>query len=357
MIYKNALINNKITSIVIRNGKIAETGDFSAYYGEKSIDLNGMTVIPGHIDIHSHGCIGYDTMDGGLAEMSEYLITQGVCSWYPTTMTASFDDIRKACSSIPTSNGTVIEGFHMEGPYISKKKCGAQNTDYIRPCSFDEFTKLENIKLVTIAPETDGAMDFISKCSAVVCLGHTECDYDTAVKAFDNGAKCVTHLMNAMPAFLHRAPSLTGAAMDCNAYVQVICDGLHIHPSMIRALYRLFGSDRMILISDSMRATGLSDGEYMFGGQKVIVKNSEARLTDGTIAGSTSTLHTCFKNAIEYGIPFGDAVKMSSTTPAKLMGLNKGLLLPGYDADLIVLDNELDVKLSVISGEIIYQKK
>ena len=345
MIFKNANVNGKITDIRVENGKFAEIGKI----GENGIDLKGQTVIPGLIDIHTHGAVGIDTMDGkNVEKISEYLLENGITSWLPTTMTMNIEDIKRVTDTIPDTKGARILGYHLEGPYISKNRKGAQNEKYIKNPDIAEFEGLKNIKMVTLAPELHGSMDFIKNCKAVVSIGHTDCDYETAVEAIKNGAKCLTHTFNAMPPLNHRNPGPIGAAIDENIYVQVICDGLHIHKSVIKMLYRTFGADRMILISDSMRATGLSDGEYEFGGQMIDVVGGIARTKDGALAGSTSNLMDCVKKAISFGIPKADAIKMATETPAKLLGIKKGKIEIGYDADFVVVDDEMNVKKYVL---------
>lgn len=354
MIFKNCLINGEIIDIKVKDGVISETGLFE----ESGIDLKGARVFPGLVDIHTHGCIGYDTMDGSkLCEMSEYLAENGVTSWLPTTMTMDIETIKKVTNiKLPEKKGAEVIGFHMEGPYISEKYKGAQNKEYIKCPDISEFEAFDNIKIVTIAPELEGSMEFIKNCKAVVSLGHTDTDYDTAVEAIRYGAKCLTHTFNAMPGLHHRNPGPIGAAIDENIYVQVICDGLHIHKSVVKMLYRTFGAERMVLISDSMRATGVSDGEYEFGGQKITVEKSVARTPDGAIAGSTSTLLQCVRCAIEFGISEHDAFKMASETPARLLGLKKGRLVAGYDADFIAVDENYDVVTTVVGGNVVYSK-
>lgn len=349
MIYKNALIDGKITDIEIENGKIKRLGTLDG----DGFDIGKLKVFAGLVDIHSHGCVGYDTMDGNhLSEMSRFLAENGTTTWYPTTMTMDAEAIRRVTEELPSiENGANVLGFHMEGPYISPKHKGAQNEKYIKNPDSEEFKTFNNMKMVTIAPEENGGIDFIKNCGEIVSLGHTDADYDCAVKAIKAGAKCLTHTFNAMPPLHHRNPGVIGAAIDENIYVQVICDGIHIHKSVIKMLYRTFGAERMILISDSMRATGLSDGEYEFGGQKIDVVNSVARTCDGAIAGSTSTLLTCVKKAVEFGIPESDAFKMASETPSVLMGINKGKLEVGYDADFIAVDENYNIKMCVINGE------
>lgn len=351
MIYKNARINGEITDIEVSDGKISKIGRTDG----TGVDLGGLKVIPGLIDIHSHGCMGYDTMDGkNLVEMSRYIASQGVTSWLPTTMTESFCDIKAVTNiEIPETGGAEVLGFHAEGPYISEKYKGAQNADFIKSPDISEFKTLKNVKMVTIAPELCGADDFIREISkdTIISIGHTDADYDCSKNAIKNGALCLTHTFNAMSPLHHRNPGPIGAAFDENIYVQVICDGLHIHGGVIRMLYKLFGAERMILISDSMRATGLPDGDYEFGGQTVTVKNSVARTQDGAIAGSTSTLMTCLKCAIKFGIPECDAVKMATSTPAKLLGIKKGVLKEGYDADFVALDDNMNVVKCIIGGK------
>lgn len=320
------------------------------------IDLDGDYIFPGLVDIHSHGCINYDTTDGThLFEMSEHLAKNGITSWLPTTMTVSIEDIKKVVNiELPKwENAANVLGFHLEGPYIANEYKGAQNEKYIKNPDIDEFNTFKNAVMVTIAPELDGSAEFIEKCPAVVSLGHSGADYETALEAMDKGAMCLTHTLNAMTPFHHRSPGLVGAAIEKNIYIQVICDGLHLHKSVVTALYRTFGADRVVLISDSMRACGMPDGKYDLGGQDVYIKNKVARLADGTIAGSTSTLFDCVKKAIEFGIPMNDAFKMASQTPATLIKANKGRFDTGYDADFVILNKDLEIKDVMINGKMI----
>lgn len=355
VILKNAEVQGRLVDIAIKNGVISSVSEACAIDNSvdnvcedvKVVDIKGKKVFSGLVDIHSHGCLGYDTMDGdmsSLEEMSEYLFKAGVTSWYPTTMTEAIESIGKAVESIPArlSDRADILGFHMEGPFISGKYIGAQNPNFLMSPDDAVLEGLGNIKLVTVAPELSGMEQFISKASELgvrVCIGHTDCSYNEAVSAFESGAVCLTHTFNAMPPLHHREPGPIGAAIMSNGYVQVICDGIHIHKAVITALYRIFGSERMILISDSMRATGIDDGEYMFGGQKVVVSGGVARTEGGALAGSTSTLYTCVMKAIEFGIPADEAFAMASGTPAAMMGIKKGRIEAGYDADFIVVDD------------------
>ena len=351
-VYKNLKLNGKSTDITVDNGKI-----ISIEPTEKDgIDFGGKQVRPGMIDIHIHGCAGFDATDNPdkLQEMSDYLARKGTTTWYPTTLTYDFDKLKEAVSvKIDDIPGANIPGFHMEGPYISENKLGVMNAAYLRKPNADEVKDLIQVKLINIAPELEGAMEFIEQVDMVVSLGHSVADYDTAVKAANKGAKCLTHTFNAMPPMLHRDPSLIGAALTTGMYAQVISDGVHIHPAVVLALYKMFGSDKMVLISDCISVTGLTDnGELMFGGKKAYVKDGICRNEEGALNGGTTDLFKCVKKAIEFGIPEDDAFKMASETPAKLMGLNKGIIAPGYDADFIVIDDQMNISDVIISGEI-----
>ena len=229
---------------------------------------------------------------------------------------------------------------------------GAQNPSYMRKPQLEEFKDFNNIKMVTLASELEGSESFIENCGVHISLGHTACDYDTAMKAFAAGADCLTHTFNAMKPIHHRAPGMIPAAADAGAYAQVICDGVHIHPSVIRMLYKLFGADKMILISDSMPAAGLPDGEYTLGGDRVTVTDGIARTPDGALAGSTSFLLDCVKQAVKFGIPFDDAVKMATETPAKYLGEKLGKIEVGYPADFLVFDESFNLTSTIINGEI-----
>ncbi len=351
MIYKNANVNGRLVDIQTENGTIVAVGKLSG----EGVDVKGYKVYPGLFDIHSHGCVGCDTMDGNhLTEMSEYLAKNGTTSWLPTTMTVAMEDIKKVVNAdISNVTGANVVGFHAEGPYVSQKYKGAQNEAYIIDPDIDTFSQLKNIKLITLAPELLGAIEFIKQCTCPVSLGHTDASYDCAAEAIENGAVCITHTFNAMAPLHHREPGSIGAAIDKNIYVQVIADGIHLHPVMVRMLYRLFGAERMILISDSMCATGVSDGVYMFGGQPINVKNSVARTHSGAIAGSTSTLFTCVKKAIEFGIPEADAFHMASGTPAAMLGVKKGKIEAGYDAEFIAVDEKMNLAMCVVRGEMV----
>ena len=350
MIFKNAKIKGQLCDFEVVDGKFTKVGKIDG----EGTDLGGKTVIPGLVDVHTHGCVGGDTMDAEFAKMCDYLAKNGITSWLPTTMTVAMEDIEKTMNSKTDCKGAQILGFHMEGPYINVKYKGAQNEKFIKAPDIEEFKKLPNVKMVTIAPEVEGSMEFIKEAKdlCVVSLGHTDTTYDIAMEAIKNGANCLTHSFNAMPPLHHRNPGLLGAGMETGIYAQIICDGLHIHKAVILAMYKIFGTDRLVLISDSMRATGMSDGEYEFGGQPIQVKDGVARTMEGAIAGSTTNLWACVNKAVEFGIPFEDAVKMATETPAKMIGVNKGQITEGYDADFVVLDDDRTILGTYIAGNL-----
>ena len=345
---KNVKSKGQLVDIAVEDGRIAGIGSFEG----DGVDFGGARIFPGLIDTHSHGCIGKDTMDAELAEMSEHYLKNGTTTWYPTTMTVSEEDIIRATSvDLTKVGGANIPGFHLEGPFINAKYKGAQNERYVIPPTMELIKKCKKVKKITLAPESEGAIDFIKECSAVVSIGHSTCDYDTAIAAFEAGARCLTHTYNCMSPMHHRAPGPIPAGAECGAYAEVICDGVHIHPAMIRLLVKLYGKERIILISDSVRAAGMPDGVYELGGLPITVKDGKAFTEGGNLAGSTATLFYCVKKAIEFGIPEDDAIMMATENPARLMGLNKGKLEVGYDADFIIVDEDFNLITSIARGE------
>lgn len=349
---KNAMLNGELTDIGIDDGKIAFIGKTD----EDGRDLHGLCVYPGLIDVHSHGCAGHDTMDadGSLPEMSKFQLEHGVTAWYPTTMTMSSDDIIKATSAdISFKEGATVLGFHMEGPFINPKFKGAQNERHIFRPTTELFNSCKNVKMITLAPELPGSRAFIEECPAVVSLGHSDADYETAKGCFRAGVKCLTHTYNAMNGIHHRSPGPIIAASETDGvYAQLIADGKHIHPSVLLATLKLFGTERIVLISDSIRATGIDDGDYSFGGLKISVRGGTALTEDGHLAGSTSTLFDCVKYLISIGVEKSVAVKMASENPARLMGLNKGRIEVGYDADFIITDSDFNLVFAIARGEL-----
>lgn len=352
------------------NERIVAKEAYDAADGPETIvDAAGDYVIPGLTDIHFHGCMGSDCCDGtaeAFHTIARYELSQGVTSITPATMTMSEETLAKICEAardFSCPDGADFCGLYMEGPFISIAKKGAQNERYIHPADTPMLQRLQEIcggkiRTAVIAPETEGAMEFIRKNSGSVniSLAHTTADYDTCMEAFLNGASQLTHTYNAMPPFTHRAPGPIGAAADTDGCMaELICDGVHIHPAVVRATFKLFGDDRIILISDSMRAAGMEDGTYDLGGQEVTVKGSLATLSDGTIAGSVTNLMDCMRTAVKaMGIPLASAVKCAAVNPVKAIGLTKdyGSLTPGRYANIVLLKENLDLDKVIHRGVI-----
>lgn len=351
-ILKNVRVDGELTDIAIENGKILFVGKCD----DPGEDMGGLKAYPGLIDIHTHGALGMDVTSGGhLFELSVYQSSQGVTAWFPTTTTASFETLcRVTNEKTDFDKGARIMGFHLEGPYVNKKYKGAQNEAFIKNPSLEEFKNFNNVSMITLAPELDGADEFIKNCGAKCIIGHSDADYDTALHAIEIGADCLTHTFNAMTPIHHRKPGIIGAAIDADAWVQVITDGLHVHKSLVKMLYRVFGK-KMILISDSVNPAYLPDGDYRYDGLDIKMTNGEARLSDGTIAGSSHSALYGVKKLVEWGIPEKDAFYAASTAPAEYANLHtKGSLLSGFDADIILLDDELNLKYTIIGGETDY---
>lgn len=351
MIINNALVGGKLCDIVIDGGIITAVTDNC---GKKGIDAKGNRVIPGLIDVHTHGCAGHDTMDADFAPLCAFYADHGTTSVLPTTMTMGYDDLMRVTKAPQNVKGANILGLHFEGPYISEKHKGAQNPAYIKNPDIEGFAKFDGVKMITLAPELDGAMEFIKAVThdCVVALGHTDCDFETALAAFDAGANCLTHTYNAMPPLHHRNSGPIGAAIMRDVYPQLICDGFHVSQPVMLATYRIFGADRVVMISDSLACAGLPNGKYTSGGLDVILSDDVARLCDGTVAGSRLMLWDCVKKAVEFGIPFDDAVKSATATPAKLLGVNKGYVKEGYDADLLIINENTEIETVIIGGEV-----
>lgn len=349
-VYKNACLNGHTVDLVIVDGKFAAIGQTD----ETGIDLGGLDVFPGLIDIHCHGAMGYDVMDGevGLEKMNVYFASRGITTWYPGAG-GSAERMRKILrTSLEGVRGANMPGFHLEGPYLSPNALGAISEESIKLPDLADFAEFDNVKLITLAPELPGALDYIRSTPARVAIGHTAADYQTAMAAIEAGASCVTHTFNAMTPLHHREPGVLGAAIDGDIWVQVISDGVHLHPSVVKMLYRTFGK-KMILISDAVSGTGLPDGTYLKQGKypRQIVDGT-IRTSTGRLAGSASDLYRDVLKAIEFGIPREDAFYMASTAPATYMGLNKGRIETGYDADFIAVDAGNQLRTVVIGGQI-----
>lgn len=324
------------------------------------IDARGCFVIPGLTDVHFHGCAGHDFCEGtpeAFDAIAAFAFRHGITSICPATMTlpeARLTEILLAAAAYrhaPHPAGrAALAGIHMEGPFLNPEKCGAQDPANLQAPSPATIRKWQDaaqglVRVMTIAPELEGAADCIRECAGMLrfSLGHTACSYETAMQAFAAGADRVTHLYNAMPPFGHRAPGLIGAAFDAgNVFAELICDGVHVSGSAVRAAFRLFGADRIVLISDSMEATGMPDGTYQLGGQTVHVQGSRATLADGTLAGSVTPLDACLRTAVSMRIPLEDALRAATINPCRSIGIadRSGSLTPGKPAQIVLLDQE-----------------
>lgn len=340
----------------------------------REIDGTGCYAIPGLTDIHFHGCVGHDFCDGtreAIDAMAAYEVSQGVTNIVPATMTLGEETLYGICAAAKAyreegfqENRARLLGINMEGPFVAPSKKGAQNPAYICHADVAMYEKLnaasgDMVKLLAIAPEEAGAMEFIEKKhkDVVISLAHTAADYDTAMEAFARGASHVTHLYNAMNPYTHRAPGLIGAAADTEkAEVELICDGVHIHPAAVRTTFKIFGEERIIFISDSMMATGLEDGDYSLGGQAVKVVGNRATLKDGTIAGSATNLMDCMRTAVlQMGIPMEAAVCCAAVNPAKSVGIYDrfGSITPGKYGDVVLLDKaDLSLRQVIMGGKL-----
>lgn len=375
-VYCNAIVytgETKIENGFVKFEKtILEVGDMKDFVQETDetvIDVAGNLIVPGFIDVHSHGGYGSDSMDADpekMNQMIQQMHQEGITSYFPTTMTQSYENIEAALKGIAQAaeSNPVIQGVHLEGPFISAVFKGAQPEKYIEIPDVETMKRWNElsggrIRLVTYAPETSDATEFEQFCEdndIVLSAGHTNA---TREQMKQSKAKHITHLYNAQRGLHHREPGVTGHAfLEDDTYVEMIVDGFHIHPEMVKLAYKLKGSDRVELITDAMRAKGMPEGESELGGQKVFVKDKQARLASGNLAGSVLEFQDAFKNMIDFtGCSIEDAVKMSSVNQAREFHLTqKGSLTVGKDADMVIMNREFAVQETISYGKSVYKR-
>jgi len=368
--------NEQIASsaLIVEDEKIVEVARVDPKTVESQvIDAKGMYIIPGLIDIHIHGGQGCDTMDASeeaLDSIAGFLAAHGVTSFLPTTVTASAQDTMRAVQAVAShpkpSTGAGLLGIHLEGPYLDHQYSGAQPAQHLREPDLSEYNawlKEKAVRLITIAPELPGAAELIQtgvQKDIRFAVGHSAASYEQVLEATRRGLDQVTHIFNGMAPLHHRTPGIVGAALteDC-IYTQLIADGIHVNPVVIKLLLKAKGVNRIILISDAIRAAGMADGEYALGDQTVFVEAGTARTRAGGLAGSTLTLEKAVSNMMRFtGLSLQDVLPMATRVPAEALGLeNKGIIASGYDADIVILDQYFQVHLTMVEGRVVYQRK
>jgi N-acetylglucosamine-6-phosphate deacetylase len=380
MIIKNGLIYDvkqgfKKNDLLIDNGKIVKIGREITNNVDEVVDADGFYVVPGFIDLHTHGAYGFDTMTATCEEldkMSLFYASKGVTAYLPTTITAPVVNIVRSLENVGRrikmgTSGAKILGVNLEGPYVNSKFKGAHPEEYIMHPTVGFTQELikksqDNIRMITLAPELDGVnelIEYFKHSSIVFAIGHSALNSNGAQQVFSQDITHVTHLFNAMVGIHHREPGLAGAALDNDSVtVEIIADGIHINPSIIRMVVKCKSPEKIALVTDSTMAAGLDDGEYFLGEQKVYVKNKVGRLSSGVLSGSTLTMIDAVRNMVnKFKIPMEHVIKMASCTPSKIINLNhkKGSIDIGKDADIVLLDGELNVKMTIVEGRVVFK--
>ena len=364
--------------VVFEDGKITEVGRrkrVKVPRSAKLLDASGKIVAPGFVDIHVHGGKGRDVMDASyeaVKEIAKFLVSHGTTSFVPTTISAPRSELLKAVKTVKTAmekgtDGAEVLGAHLEGPYINLEKRGAHDANYVRSPSLNEFEEIwetsnHSVKIVTLAPELEGSemlMQRLREFGIVASIGHSNATYTQAVDAIKHGVRHATHMFNRMSGFDPREPGVAGAILVHDELTaELICDNIHVHPAAMNLLIRVKGSERVVLVTDAIRAAGMPDGEYALGEQRVIVKDGVSRLESGDFAGSTLTMDRAVRNMMRLlGISVQTAVKMATINPAVVINVdeNKGSLQPGKDADVVIIDDEINVYMTIVKGNIVYK--
>lgn len=377
MILKNALVCSdsfeKMNASVRIDGERISAIEKDLPSEHVGIDLKGYTILPGLIDIHVHGAAGADVCDGtpdAIDKISDYLASRGVTTFCATTMTTSCLELEHIIGNVVkcmkgSKAGARIQGIHLEGPFLCREKCGVQNEKYILSPDIDYFKRLNDcfpgaISIVDVAPEAPNGMSFIEEASRIcpVSLSHSDADYDIAREAIKHGLSHVSHLFNAMSPIGHRNPGAVPAVFEAKQVTaELICDGVHLHPAILRMAFSLLGRDRTIVVSDSMRAAGMPDGEYLLGDRKVLVYDKRTSYANGRLAGSTTSMIDELKNLVQIGIPWEHVIRSATINPARRLGIDSetGSIAIGKYADITVLDSEMNVVMTMVRGKIVYR--
>lgn len=387
---KHLIITNGtiVTDNLIHKGTVVTIGDRIMFVGGEEegerilaaasphvfqvIDAQGGLIAPGLIDVHMHGADGAELMDGtreAVETMARFVAKNGTVAFLPSTVTALEEKTRLVSQVVADyqdlEDGAEVLGIHLEGPYINEKYKGAQYGPAIRPASTSELEELhavlgEKLRLVTLAPEVPGSLEaaeWLKDRGVTVSIGHTDATYDQAVQGFKSGITHVTHTFNGMRGLHHREPGVVGAVLATpGLYAELIADLIHVHPGAIQVLLRTVGVEHLVLVTDSVQATGLPDGEYVLGDNEIFVQDGAARLADGTLAGSTLTLKQAVRNMIEeIGVHPVDAFRMASLNPARTLGLeHRGWIREGNRADFVLLTADFEVQKTIIAGRVVY---